>query len=277
MPNILLRNPALLASLKTALAQEQLSFVVQPKFSSALTIVGVEVLARWNSQIYGRVSPEVFVPLAEANGLASRLGDLAARYSAHCAATLARHGRPIPVSVNISASQIMEGGLRDKLLSLCSEFEILPGQLELELTESALLQDSRAIRGHMASLSKAGFNIALDDFGSGYSCLSYLRSFHFDTIKVDRMFLTGLGRDKRTKILLTWVIGLCKSLRIDVVVEGVETYRQLLFLQQQEVDQLQGFLLSPPISLCSLLEDKRLHCALSPESSVGFKALGGMS
>lgn len=246
----------LLESLKAAIDREELTFVLQPKFDTSLNIGGVELLARWNSVAYGNVSPEIFIPLAEAYGLATRIGKLAIRYAAHCASVLAQQGRFIPISVNMSAIQVMEPGLVKTLKQICKEFNISTCQLELELTETAFLHASSAVKHRMKSLIMAGFLVALDDFGSGYSSLGYLRKFAFHTVKIDREFLIDLGRDPRSQIVLAWVVGLCKTLGVRVVVEGVETRRQLRLLQQYNVDQYQGFFLSSPVTLDQLMSDQ---------------------
>lgn len=253
---------SLLSSLQGAIMNNQMDFVIQPKFDAALSIVGAEVLARWNSEVHGEISPVVFVPLAEANGLSAQLGNLAIRYAAHCIAVLADSGHTIPISVNVSASEFMSGDLLNNLISVCDEFGVPPSQLELEMTESIFLHNTKFVVRNLGLLESAGFNIALDDFGSGYSALAYLKKFNFKTIKIDRLFLSEFGCDHRTEVLLTWVIGLCKSLGASIVVEGVEFNSQLIFLQKKEVDMFQGFLLSPPVALDALLMDARLGSSI---------------
>lgn len=239
-----------------AIDREELTFVLQPKFDTLLNIGGVELLARWNSAVHGIISPDIFIPLAEANGLAGRIGKLAIRYAAYCASLLEQQGRRIPVSVNMSAVQVMEPGLVETLKKVCNEFNISTCQLELELTETAFLDASNLVNRRMKKLIAEGFLVSLDDFGSGYSSLGYLRRFSFHTVKIDRQFLIGLGRDPKSQIILTWVVGLCKTLGVRVVVEGVETQRQLTMLQQYKVDQYQGFFLSPPVELYQLMADR---------------------
>jgi diguanylate cyclase (GGDEF)-like protein/PAS domain S-box-containing protein len=248
-----LRNVILITQLRTAIEQEQLHFLLQPKFDTQLGIVGAELLARWDNPQHGPISPVVFIPLAEDNGMSLPLGRLAIDRAARCAAALAHSGRPIPVAVNISALQVMDTRLDAVLRQALKTHGISPAQLELEVTESIFLQDSDMPERRIEALRAQGFPIAMDDFGTGYSSLGYLRRLPFDTIKIDRSFLIDVDQDDKSQRLLAGVVNLCTSLGIGTVAEGVETEAQFNLLRRLGVDQFQGFFLARPMPLEGLL------------------------
>ena len=257
-----LERVTLLAQLRTAIDNEELDFVLQPKFNARGEVVGAELLARWETALNGVISPGVFVPLAEQNGMAVGLGRLAIRRAADYAACLAAAGRPLPVAVNISAWQVMDDRLGEVLHSACMNAGITPAQLELEVTESIFLQESDAPVQHLTALREQGFPIVMDDFGTGYSSLGYLRRLPFDTIKLDRSFLIDVDLDVKSQRLLTGIVDLCRSLGIGTVAEGVETREQLDLLRRLGVAQYQGYYLARPMSLAAMLKFLPRHAEL---------------
>jgi len=248
-----LERVTLLAQLRTAIDNQELDFALQPKFNASGQVVGAELLARWETPGNGVVSPGVFVPLAEKNGMAVALGSLAIRRAAYSAAQLAAAGRRLPVAVNISAWQVLDDQLGNVLHAACMSAGIRPEQLELEVTESIFLQDSDAPVQRLGALREQGFPIVMDDFGTGYSSLGYLRRLPFDTIKIDRSFLVDVDLDIKSQRLLSGIVNLCSSLGIGTVAEGVETREQFELLQRLGVAQYQGFYLARPMSLPALL------------------------
>lgn len=244
-----------LSGLVEAVATRQLTFVLQAKFDSSLEIVGAELLSRWVSEDYGSVSPTDFMSQAEANGLADEIGKQAINHAAFCISTLAQAGYCIPVSVNISACQLMVDGLIDVLKKACNKHNIECSQIELELTETVLLNHSNEVKQRVFDLSSAGYKIVLDDFGAGYSSLSYLREYDFYAVKIDKEFLDNIEVGGKAKVLLGSMISLCKSLGLRVIVEGVENQCQLKIVREFNVEQYQGFLLSKPLSLYDFLKE----------------------
>ncbi len=248
-----LRRMTLLAQLRIAVERRKIDFVVQPKFDAQRRITGTELLARWESEGNGVVSPAVFIPLAEQGGLAVALGTLAIERAAEFAARMAAAGHRLPVAVNISPLQVMEGQLDELLARACARYHIKPDQLELEVTESVFLQDFDASEQRLSALREAGYAIAMDDFGTGYSSLGYLRRLPVDMIKIDRSFLIDVNDDEKSRRLLAGVVDLCRALGLRTVAEGVETEAQFNLLQSLGVEQYQGYLLGHPVSVDTLL------------------------
>ena len=249
----------LLAHLHGAIEAELITFVLQPKFDARQRMVSAELLARWNCPGVGAVPPNVFVALAEQNGMASALGRLAIRRAAACARALQDAGLQIPVAVNISPLQVADDELAEVLAAACAEFGIEPRALELEVTESVFLQQGTPER-RLAALREQGFRVAMDDFGTGYSSLGYLHRLPFDTIKIDRSFLLAVDADDRSRQLLAGIVSLCRALDMQIVAEGVETQAQFELLKDLGVDTFQGFLLGRPQSLECLLDGIRARC-----------------
>jgi diguanylate cyclase (GGDEF)-like protein/PAS domain S-box-containing protein len=249
-----LEQMSMLAHLREAIAKDALDFVVQPKFDGNNRMIGAELLARWMTEDHGEVPPAVFVPLTENNGMASALGNLAIDRAAQYAARLAATGNPLPVSVNISALHVMDDKLANTLRSACQRHHITADQIELEVTESVFLEDTRLPEARIKHLRSQGFRVAMDDFGAGYSSLGYLKRLPFDTIKIDRSFMHGLEADRRSRDLLAGIVELCNLLGMETVAEGVETEEQWQLLQTLGVKQYQGFYLGRPMAMEQLLE-----------------------
>ncbi len=248
-----LEQISMLSRLRDAIAKDSLDFVVQPKFDSDSRVIGAELLARWTTDEYGQVPPSVFVPLAEHNGMASSLGNLAIERAAQYAALLAATGNPLPVAVNISALHVMDDDLAATLRRACQRHRITTDQIELEVTESVFLENTRAPEARIEHLRRQGFRVAMDDFGAGYSSLGYLRRLPFDTIKIDRSFMHDLETDQRSRHLLAGIVGLCNLLGMETVAEGVETEQQWQLLQTLGVKQYQGYFLGRPMDMDQLI------------------------
>ncbi len=240
---------AMLQQLQADAEAGALSFVAQPKVDADGGVRGYELLMRWSPPRFGPVSPAVFIPLAEAHGLITRLGEIALLAAVAFAARLRDEGVAVPVAVNLSAVQVLDPGLEDGLLAACASAGLEHGLLELEVTESAFLADLDAARGRLERLHARGFRLALDDFGTGFSSLSYLRHLPFDSVKLDRSFIAGLDGDPRAEALVAGIVALCRGLGLSLVAEGVETVPQHQRLRALGVEAYQGYLFHRPLAL----------------------------
>jgi diguanylate cyclase (GGDEF)-like protein len=217
----------------------------------------LEALLRWNHPQRGRVSPGEFIPLAEETGLIVPIGEWALREACAAAAAWPPH---VNVAINISAIQFKSRTLTQAVFSALTASGLAPPRLELEITESVLLQNDEATLATLHQLRALGVRIALDDFGTGYSSLSYLRSFPFDKIKIDRCFVADLGNEDEDAVaILRAVAGLGLSLGIATTAEGVETREQLAKVREEGCTEMQGYLFSPPRpmkDIASLLQER---------------------
>ena len=234
---------ALQNDLRSAIDNDELFLHYQPQLTMAGDVVGFEALVRWQSPERGMVSPAQFIQVAEESGLIMPLGDLVLRHACREAASW---DVPLTVAVNISPVQFRNGDLPQQVHTLLLETGLSPARLELEITESVLIDDfSRAI-STLSRLKALGVRIALDDFGTGYSSLSYLHSFSFDKIKIDRTFIGDLATNRHSKAIVRAVIDLGHSLNVPILAEGVETSEQLALLEQSGCDEVQGYLTGRP-------------------------------
>jgi diguanylate cyclase (GGDEF)-like protein/PAS domain S-box-containing protein len=230
--------------LRAAIASGDITLHYQPqqKINSGETIA-FEALARWHSPRRGTVPPGVFIPIAEETGLIIPLGERILREACREAASWPK---PYKVAVNISPVQFYRGDLPRLVHSILMETGLSPGRLELEITEGVLIDDfSRAV-SILHRLKALGVQIAMDDFGSGYSSLSYLHAFPFDKIKIDRTFIGDLEHNHHSMAIVRAIISLGHSLSVPILAEGVETEAQRAFLRQEGCDEVQGYLTGRP-------------------------------
>ncbi len=233
--------------LRAAIAEKQFEMFYQPVLSvSSNEVIAFEALIRWRHPERGMVSPGEFIPVAEETGLIIPLGKWILRQV--CADAL-RWPQNIRVAINLSPVQFRSPDLVQTVFSALATTHLEPGRLELEITETALLQDNEAVLEKLHQLKSYGLQISMDDFGTGYSSLSYLRSFPFDKIKIDQTFVRGLGKREDSLAIVRAVISLGKNLGMTVTAEGVETDDQLGVLRQERCDEVQGFLFSPAVRL----------------------------
>jgi diguanylate cyclase (GGDEF)-like protein/PAS domain S-box-containing protein len=233
------------ADLRLALKQDhQLHLYYQPqKTIGSNELVGFEALARWQCPKRGMVAPGTFIPVAEQCGLIVPLGEWILREACREAATWSQ---PLRIAVNISPVQFYHGDLARLVHSVLLETGLSPNRLELEITEGVLIDDfSRAV-SVLRKLKALGVHIAMDDFGSGYSSLSYLHAFPFEKIKIDRAFINDLETNHHCIAIVRAIITLGHSLNIPILAEGVETQSQLNFLAKEKCDEVQGFLIGKP-------------------------------
>jgi diguanylate cyclase (GGDEF)-like protein/PAS domain S-box-containing protein len=230
--------------LRAALTRDEFEVHYQPIHDlSTDQITAFEALIRWKHPLRGMISPMDFIPLAEETGLITQLGEWILRKACMDAAAWSREVR---VAVNLSPVQFKNSNLVQSVISALAASSLAPGRLELEITESVLLQDSEATLAALHKLRSFGVKISMDDFGTGYSSLSYLRSFPFDKIKIDRSFVHELATRDDSMAIVRAVTGLGKSLGISIVAEGVETNEQLGLLRTEGCTEVQGFLFSRP-------------------------------
>ena len=198
--------------------------------------------------------PDRFIPLFEKNGFIIRLDEYIWEQACITLRRWIDHGlTPTPISVNMSRMHIHDPRLREKLLDLMRRYELPPHLLELELTESAFLENESGLFESMKALQAFGFQFSMDDFGSGYSSLNMLKSMPVDFIKIDRGFLNEVVTTERGKTVIRFSISLAREMSIKVIAEGVETEKQMKLLRLAGCDQLQGFYFSEPMPLSSLL------------------------
>lgn len=240
---------ALLRDLEFAAERGELSMVYQPQVDrTGETVVGVEALVRWNHPVRGQVSPALFIPLAERCGL---IGQITPWVMAR-AMTETRDLAPLMISVNASALEFNDPAFAGRLASLIAEYGFDPHRLEVEITETAILNGEGQVRRGIERLRAMGVKIALDDFGVGYSSLSHLRLFAFDKLKIDRLFITSCSRDAESATVVHGVISIGRALGMKVVAEGVETEAQFKFLKVAGVHAMQGYLTGKPMPIDSL-------------------------
>ncbi|RIK85734.1 MAG: diguanylate phosphodiesterase [Hyphomicrobiales bacterium] len=229
------------ADLRQAVETENLRIVYQPIVSmQTMRIASCEALCRWDHPELGPVSPTVFIPLAEEMGIVSAISAFMLKAAA---AECARWPEPVCVSVNLSAKDFRSDDIVAKVRAALASSGLAPERLEIEVTETALLDDRAQTRRYIEQLKALGVRIALDDFGTGYSSLSYLHTLPLDKVKIDRSFIVDLTRSQRSLALLKGVVDLSRSLGLAVTIEGVETFDQLKTLASEiKPDLVQGFL-----------------------------------
>jgi diguanylate cyclase (GGDEF)-like protein len=243
------RRLLILAGLTAAVEQGQFSAEYQPVRNTRTgRVTAAEALIRWNDPWGLAVPPDEFIPIAEDTGLIVPIGEWILREACRQARAWQDQGfEPIRISVNVSARQLRQHTLVATVAEVLRGTGLSPSHLELEITESTLVQgDSYAIRA-LGELSQMGIGLSVDDFGTGYSALSYLRRFRFDRVKIDRSFVEGVGTNEQADGLVTAIIWMAKALKLVSLAEGVETRAQAEFLMERGCDELQGFLLSPAL------------------------------
>lgn len=243
------RRLALETGLRRALAAGELSLVYQPRLDLADgSTCGAEALLRWNSAEHGQVPPNEFIPILEDTGMIEEVGLWVIEQACHQSLAWQAQGLPaIPISVNLSVHQLIHGGLGEDISQLLSGLGVRADQLELELTESALMQNAEHMRSTLAGLKALGLGLSIDDFGTGYSSFSYLSRLSVDTLKIDKSFIDGVGSSESADTLCGAMIAMAHNLRLRVVAEGVETQVQLEALRRMGCDEIQGFHYARPM------------------------------
>ncbi len=236
-------------ALRKAITNDELAIYYQPKFSLASgRLSGFEALVRWLHPQNGLMSPALFIPIAEESGLISQLGEqVLERVCMQLRQWLDAGIEPQRISVNVVAQQFQRGNFLDVLDRLMGQHRIPGRLLELELTETSLMDRPERVRPLLDQIRARSLQISLDDFGTGYSSLSYLQQFPIDTIKIDRSFISEVGRSPRHEAIVRAILAMGHTLGMKVVAEGVENQEQALFLKREGCDYVQGYYTSMPL------------------------------
>jgi diguanylate cyclase (GGDEF)-like protein len=245
---------ALESNLRRAIHNEEFLLHYQPRVSvDSLAITGLEALVRWQHPQLGLVSPSEFIPLAEDTGLIVPIGEWVLRAACLQGRRWIEEGfAPIPIAVNISARQFHDRDLSQTVIRILEETGFSPKYLELELTESSIMQNEEFAASMLNRLKSMGINISIDDFGTGFSSLASLKRLPIDALKIDQSFVREATTDPDDAALVMAIITLGHNLRLKVVAEGVETDDQLRFLQLLRCDEIQGYFFSKPLAADTL-------------------------
>ncbi|MGH1471834.1 MAG: EAL domain-containing protein [Cellvibrionaceae bacterium] len=247
---------ALENSLQVAMVQSQFRLYYQPKVSlTDMSPVGFEALIRWAHPEKGIILPGKFIPVAEESNLIRDLGNWILGESMQ---QIQLWEKILPegfrIAINISAKQLSQVDLVDQLKTMMDHFDISPLRIEIELTETSVLQDEAMAIQHLHALREIGVEISLDDFGTGYSSLSFLRKLPIDTVKIDRSFTANVTQHGEARAIVVSLLALCRELNVKTIAEGIETTAQLQFLMEHGCDQGQGYLFSEPLPAEDVLE-----------------------
>jgi len=245
------RRRSLEAALRRACMRDEFTLVYQPVFSSVNgKMTSAEALLRWTCPEHGEIPPSEFIPIAEELGLVSRIGADVLRQACSDAATWPDD---IDLAVNVSPVQLLDPLLPQTVGQALADSGLAPGRLELEITETALLNNDEAALRTLTQIRKLGVRISLDDFGTGYSSLSYLHRFPISRIKIDKSFIQKLPDDSGSVSIVRAITQLGSSLSMKITAEGIETESQLAFIREQGCDEVQGFLTGRPIASAAFL------------------------
>ncbi|MDF2652415.1 MAG: sensor diguanylate cyclase/phosphodiesterase, Cache 1 [Paenibacillus sp.] len=244
------------SNLHKAIEREEFYLLFQPKIDlRSDKINGVEALIRWKNQELGQMSPVQFIPIAEESGLILPIGEWVLRTACRQNKAWQDAGLPpIVMSVNLSSIQLQNEHLVRTIGQILRETELDPQWLEIEITESMLLQNTQHTMKVLAEIKELGISISIDDFGVGYSSLSYLKHFSFDYLKMDKSFIDNLNMSPKDELIISGIIKLAHSLNMKVIAEGVESSEQLSYLREQGCDGVQGYLISKPLSAGEFIE-----------------------
>lgn len=240
---------ALQTTLRYALERDELQVYYQPKINLQTgQIVGAEALVRWQHPERGMISPARFIPIAEETGLIIPIGEWVLHTACKQVKLWQNAGfDSLRVAVNLSSRQFSQIDLRQQLVQILIATGIDPNYIELELTESMLVQNTEVAISRLKALKALGVEIAMDDFGTGYSSLSYLQQFEFDILKIDRSFIRKIAEKINKAAITKAIIEMAKSLNLRLIAEGVETESELAFVYHHQCDEMQGYLFSPPV------------------------------
>jgi EAL domain-containing protein (putative c-di-GMP-specific phosphodiesterase class I) len=231
--------------LKAALDANALYVVYQPVIDAKTRlIIGVEALVRWNREGYGLTPPDIFISVAENTGLIDRLGEFVMRTAFAAAA----NWKGINIAVNVSPAQLHDTAFVKKTATILKETGLAPERAVIEITEGFFIRNPERAKHSINDLRRIGIRVALDEFGSGFSSIGYLREFNFDRMKIDRSLTSALGENAQAGETLKATVALASSFNIPVTAEGIETDEEANFLTKCGCDELQGYLFSKPVS-----------------------------
>jgi EAL domain-containing protein (putative c-di-GMP-specific phosphodiesterase class I) len=236
-------------ALRHAIPRRELFLDYQPWIDARTgRVTGAEALVRWRHPDFGLLPPDAFIPLADETGLIVELGRWVLREACRQNRLWQSGGMAaFVIAANVSAAQFRRPDFADQVAAALAESGLDPTTLELEITETVVMQDAESNIGTLRRLKDMGVRIAIDDFGTGYSSLSYLKRLPIDIIKIDRSFLQGLATDGDNQAIVRLIVALAKSLKLTLIAEGVEEAEQLEFLRALDCDRAQGYLISRPV------------------------------
>ncbi len=267
------------SDLRRALRNNELTIHYQPKVGCGSNeLRGVEALVRWQHPLRGLLMPKDFISVAEQSGLIEELGCNVAYLAMRQAAEWKRNGQPVTISINVSGLQFKRHDFLDRVRHGLAQTGADAAMIEMELTESVALNDLGHTMQTLQQLRDLGFRIAIDDFGCGFSNLSQLAQLPFDTLKIDRSLVERIGGDNKAESVIKAIISMGRNLGHEIVAEGVETLKQLAFLQQQQCDVVQGFLVAramPAEALVQWLESRNGSAVAAQQQFIGARLLSG--
>ena len=243
-------NLSLMNGLRQAIKKEEFILYYQPQIDmKSGLMIGVEALIRWKHPIEGMMSPAKFIPIAEETGLIVALGEWIVRTGCEQAKRWQEQGLPpITMAINLSSREFKEEGFSKKVIEIINKTGLEAKYVELELTESILIENETSVRMALSDFKKEGISLSIDDFGTGYSSLSYLKRFPIDKLKIDQSFVRDITVDENDATLVKAIISMALALGLKTIAEGVETQEQLDFLRNEGCEEIQGYLLGRPMS-----------------------------
>ncbi len=246
--NEFIQNVAIETELKNAIYSQNFEMYYQPQyFADNKRLRGVEALIRWRDKDGKMISPAVFIPIAEKNGTIVSIGNWVIEESVrHYSEWKRKYGYPMILSINISAIQYKRDDFVEQVLGILGRYEIKPNEVELEITESVLIDDLSEVKDKLNILREYGIRVSLDDFGTGFSSLSYLKGLPIDTLKIDKSFIDNVVEDDSSRIIIEAMVSMINKLGFETVAEGVETKEQYEYMRSIGCDVIQGYLLGRP-------------------------------
>jgi EAL domain-containing protein (putative c-di-GMP-specific phosphodiesterase class I) len=261
MGNAAAKTLRLSADLQHAVEKDELRLQYQPKVDTLTgRLLGMEALVRWIHPERGMISPIEFIPVAEDTGLIVAIGSWVLREACRQNAEWQQAGlRPLRVAVNLSARQFRSGNLLDEIDAVLAETGLPVNSLELEITESMVMDDPEGVIKLMSAIHDKGIHLALDDFGTGHSSLAYLKRFPIDCVKIDRAFIKDTPANTDDVAIAKTIVAMAQALNLSTVAEGVETAEQLELMKTLGCDQIQGYFFSRPLPADDFLKFYRAH------------------
>lgn len=244
-----LQTVAIQNKLKEVVFEQNFTMYFQPQYYAENgKFRGVEALIRWRDNKGDMISPAVFIPIAEKNGTIVPIGNWVIEKSVQTYAQWRdKYHYPLILSLNVSAVQCKKHDFTDSLMQILERYDVFPGEIEIEVTETILIEDFDEISERLNELKNAGVRISLDDFGTGFSSLAYLKGLPINTLKIDKTFVDTLLTDRNTKIITESIIYMVKRLGYETIAEGVETREQFQYLKELECDMIQGYYMGRPM------------------------------
>lgn len=244
-----LQNVTIQTKLKEVVFEQNFTMFFQPQFFAENgELRGVEALIRWKDSKGAMISPAVFIPIAEKNGTIVPIGNWVIEKSVQTyAGWRDQYHYPLILSLNVSAVQCRQEDFIDSLLQILKKYDVAPEEIEVEITETILIDDFDSVSERLGELREVGIRISLDDFGTGFSSLSYLKGLPIDTLKIDKSFVDTLLTDENTKIITESIIYMVKRLGYETIAEGVETREQFQYLKELSCDVIQGYYMGRPM------------------------------